>query len=219
MDKFSVDARLAFSNFKSSFDKVIENYSVYEDLKKNKNPQDLKRLKILSDSIWESNKKAQIFWSFIQGDGGIWDRTFSRLSGTVALAKNYMEVSQKKARFIDEFITKLLDKVEVDLKNKNAPTPGTPTVSSDAAKASKEYADIISVIPQYKQKVSFLQIPDAVALNKWLDGVLNKATENKTKFDGLHPEVKSDPVILAKVNKNLDAIKSRLNDFKADVLA
>lgn len=238
-EDMSPEGQKSIIAFQSSFNEVLNNYAILQSIKENKNPQDLNGLKALSDALWKSNKHSQAIWGWAQdaidnksyrsrgGESGHWysgilspvTTLFQPFSNLVALAKNYMDVTNRITKLIDDFIYDIsakLNKAEeaqkAQIADKNAPKPGGTAAVPETEKVLKEYDDLQNTIDLYKERVRVRELPNAAALNSWLDKASARTTQYKSVLSG--SKFQSDPEILNSSRNSLNSIKTKVDAFQ-----
>jgi hypothetical protein len=200
------------TNFQRTLNQIVAKYPIISKLKSGETltGEDLVAMSEIHDLINQSNKQAQTIWGYAMGHKD--DQWLGALRGfgdVVASAKNYMEVSMKMSDAFEEFARGAMNAVAQKTKQQSAPPPGS---SVDTQKVLQGFDDTMKTVELYKNRVTALELKNAIALNKWLDGVADYITKNKAKLDS--NTSKSDQVVLSAAQKKLDSAKSALDGFK-----
>ena len=225
-------AKLAAMDFSKHFDAVLSNYSVLEEIEKNKSPKDLPKLKTLFDALNNSNSDAQKIWTAAQDDSDkrSWmDKALSPVSSywgekknVVAVAKNYMERSMKVINFINELIVSINRELDKTIKEKHGleENVSVARLESIFGGINLGFTNAIQKINSYKGLIAAktdLKPNNKTTATKYLDSLLAIVKEKQGELN-VDEKNKYSIEALNKFKSVLDEVagetKGRLQEFK-----
>lgn len=203
-------------NFELSFNKILENYSVIQQLEKTKNPGNLVKLKQLDDELWRSHKFAQTIWGFAQSAIDEkwyrirWMPAFNPFADLVALAKNYMDRTNTLTSLISKFVSDANAIASEKLKQQTVTKGGDDVVNLQ--NAYKALAGVGGEIDKYKSIIQAKRMSNAQALSNWLEKARTVVNSESADFNKV-PDANKPSVVKYYSDRLNNQIKPKIKAF------